>query len=47
MHVAAVTAIEQKLLPAIAKLRTTLQAKSEAFADIVKIGRTHCRTPRR
>jgi fumarate hydratase class II len=41
MHVAAVTAIEQKLLPAIAKLRTTLQAKSEAFADIVKIGRTH------
>ena len=41
MHVAAVTAIEQKLLPAIAKLRQTLQAKSEAFADIVKIGRTH------
>ena len=41
MHVAAVTAIEQKLLPAIAKLRQTLQAKSEAFKDIVKIGRTH------
>ena len=41
MHVAAVTAIEQKLLPAIAQLRATLQAKSEAFADIVKIGRTH------
>lgn len=41
MHVAAVTAIEQKLLPAMAQLRATLQAKSEAFADIVKIGRTH------
>lgn len=41
MHVAAVTAIAQKLLPAMAQLRATLQAKSEAFADIVKIGRTH------
>ncbi|QXZ10397.1 class II fumarate hydratase [Comamonas sp. Y33R10-2] len=41
MHVAAVVAIEGKLLPAMQKLRTTLQAKSEAFADIVKIGRTH------
>ena len=38
---AAVTAIESKLLPAIAKLRATLQAKSAEFADIVKIGRTH------
>ncbi|MEX8194378.1 class II fumarate hydratase [Comamonas guangdongensis] len=41
MHVAAVTAIEQKLLPAIARLRRTLEAKSESFQDIVKIGRTH------
>ena len=41
MHVAAVTAIERKLLPALEKLRRTLQAKSEAFNDIVKIGRTH------
>ena len=41
MHVAAVTAIEQKLLPAIARLHATLKAKSEAFKDIVKIGRTH------
>ena len=31
----------QRPLPAIAKLRVTLLAKSEAFADIVKIGRTH------
>ena len=41
MHLAAVTAIEQKLLPAIARLSRTLEAKSESFQDIVKIGRTH------
>ena len=41
LHVAAVVAVEEKLLPAIAKLKATLQAKSEEFAHIVKIGRTH------
>jgi len=41
MHVAAVDAITHKLLPAIAKLRATLEQKANAYADIVKIGRTH------
>ena len=41
MHVAAVSAVEQKLLPAIAQLHRTLKAKSVEFVDIVKIGRTH------
>ena len=41
MHVAAVTAILQKLLPKLNNLRTTLEMKSDAFDDIVKIGRTH------
>jgi len=41
MHVAAVIGIETRLLPALRTLRTTLAAKSSAFADIVKIGRTH------
>ncbi|MGK6306696.1 class II fumarate hydratase [Variovorax sp. DT-64] len=41
MHVAAVEALTHRLLPAIAQLRGTLQKKAEAFADIVKIGRTH------
>lgn len=41
MHVAAVKAICDKLLPAIARLRATLEAKSADFAGIVKIGRTH------
>jgi len=41
MHVAAAEGIEQVLIPALTVLRDTLEAKSEAFADIVKIGRTH------
>ena len=41
MHVAAVTGIHNKLLPALRTLRATLEIKSDAFADIVKIGRTH------
>ncbi|WP_345986839.1 class II fumarate hydratase [Sulfurimonas sp. HSL1-2] len=41
LHVASVIAVEERLLPAIAKLKATLQAKSEEFADLVKIGRTH------
>ena len=41
LHVAAVIAVEDQLLPAIAKLKATLQSKAEAFNTIVKIGRTH------
>jgi fumarate hydratase class II len=41
MHVAASIEIVSKLLPALRKLRETLEQKSTAFADIVKIGRTH------
>ena len=41
IHVAAVEALTNHLLPAIAKLRATLAAKSRDFKDIVKIGRTH------
>ncbi len=41
MHIAAVIQIEDRLLPRVRILRDTLQEKSEAFADIVKIGRTH------
>ena len=41
MHMAAVTAITGKLLPAVEKLRNTLAQKSRDFDDIVKIGRTH------
>ncbi|MBC7499945.1 MAG: class II fumarate hydratase [Herminiimonas sp.] len=41
MHVAAAVGISTTLLPALRTLRATLDAKSQAFADIVKIGRTH------
>jgi len=41
MHIAAVIAIEETLLPAIAKLKATLEEKCDDFATIVKIGRTH------
>ena len=41
MHIAAVEQIEGRLVPAVTRLRDTLRAKSRAFADVVKIGRTH------
>ncbi len=41
MHVAAVEALRNQLVPALNPLRATLAAKQEAFKDIVKIGRTH------
>jgi fumarate hydratase class II len=41
MHVSAVVAISEKLLPAIEKLRVTLAQKAQDFDGIVKIGRTH------
>ena len=41
MHVAAAYGIVKHLLPALKTLRATLDAKAQAFAGIVKIGRTH------
>jgi fumarate hydratase, class II len=41
MHIAAVEEIHRRLLPALKHLHQALDAKAAAFADIVKIGRTH------
>ncbi len=41
MHVAAVRALHDRLIPALKQLRDTLAAKSKDFDAIVKIGRTH------
>jgi fumarate hydratase class II len=41
IHVAAAQALAHNVLPAIQQLRDSLHAKATAFADIVKIGRTH------
>lgn len=41
MHVAAYDRLMQHLLPPLTKLRDLFDAKSKAFGQIVKIGRTH------
>jgi fumarate hydratase, class II len=41
MHVAAVTTLNDELLPALQALTAVLRVKAVEFADIVKIGRTH------
>ncbi|MGB7859841.1 MAG: class II fumarate hydratase [Acidimicrobiia bacterium] len=41
IHVAAVAALRKDLLPALASLAGSLEAKSDEFSEIVKSGRTH------
>jgi fumarate hydratase, class II len=41
MHIAAYKILVEVTIPGIEKLRDTLAAKSKAFMDVVKIGRTH------
>lgn len=41
MHIAAYTMLTKTTLPGMEALRATLKEKSDAFMDIVKIGRTH------
>lgn len=41
MHIAAYKVLVENTIPGIQKLRDTLAAKSKAFMQVVKIGRTH------
>ncbi len=41
MHIATATTAHDVLIPGLEKLHAALAAKSEAFKDIIKIGRTH------
>ncbi|WP_428740506.1 class II fumarate hydratase [Tenacibaculum sp.] len=41
MHIAAYKKVVEVTIPGVEQLRDTLQAKAEAFKDVVKIGRTH------
>src|SRR5262249_20503060 len=41
MHIAAYTMTTAKTIPALKGLRDAMAAKSKAWADVVKIGRTH------
>lgn len=41
MHIAAVEEVHHALLPALDKIAAALEAKAEAWSDIIKNGRTH------
>jgi fumarate hydratase class II len=41
VHLAALSAIAERLLPALERLESSLARRAEDFADIVKAGRTH------
>ncbi|GGM21370.1 class II fumarate hydratase [Dactylosporangium sucinum] len=41
MHIAAVAAIDEQLVPALTRLHDAIAGKSREWADVVKIGRTH------
>jgi len=41
MYIAAAVNVKQRLIPAVSALRDAIDAKARAWADIVKIGRTH------
>jgi fumarate hydratase class II len=41
MHVAAALEIAERLIPAVGRLRVTIEKKSDDYRDIVKVGRTH------
>jgi fumarate hydratase class II len=41
MHLAAALGIVREVLPALERLRTTLQGKADEFATLLKVGRTH------
>jgi fumarate hydratase class II len=41
IHIAALTSIEERLLPELKRLNEALAAKGAEFDDIVKVGRTH------
>jgi fumarate hydratase, class II len=41
MHIAAVKAVRERLLPSVQALRQAIDAKARGWQDVVKIGRTH------
>ena len=42
MHIATAMELHERLLPALGVLQSALLMKETEFADIAKIGRTHC-----
>ncbi|MGV2140047.1 class II fumarate hydratase [Agrobacterium sp. 16-2014-1-2a] len=41
MHIAALTVIDDRLVPELEKLAATIEKKAQGWMDVVKVGRTH------
>jgi fumarate hydratase class II len=41
MHIAAVTLIDDRLVPELGRLAATIETKAQGWMDVVKVGRTH------
>ncbi|NGM82883.1 class II fumarate hydratase [Paenibacillus sp. 7124] len=41
MHIAAFLAVERQVLPALKRLKSTLEQKADEYRSLIKIGRTH------
>ncbi|MBU9711397.1 class II fumarate hydratase [Evansella tamaricis] len=41
MHIAALKAVHERLLPSLRRLKESLRVKKEAYENVIKIGRTH------
>jgi fumarate hydratase, class II len=41
MHIAALTVIDDRLIPELEKLAATIERKAQGWMDVVKVGRTH------
>lgn len=41
MHIAAVTVVDDRLIPELEKLAATIERKAQGWMDVVKVGRTH------
>jgi fumarate hydratase class II len=47
MYIAAAVNVKQRLMPSVTALQQTIDAKAQAWSDIVKIGRMHMQDARR
>jgi len=45
MHISVALLIRDRLMPGLRKLHSSLDAKSQEFTDIIKVGRTHVQVP--
>ncbi|WP_414449758.1 class II fumarate hydratase [Burkholderia sp. 22PA0099] len=41
MHIAAVTVIDERLVPALSRLAATIERKASGWMNVIKVGRTH------